>query len=157
MHLCTLQQTHFSARGEMTSHTSFTSKVIKTLGEKFKSYMCVMWYKRQYLGLCKMNGRQLLKFRNGHAVRISPVTLRLGSEMDPCRRDLTNILLSYLVSDSFGPVLGARAWSCKTTNDYLSLSQLRREMSQVATRTSNVLYYFPFIWFIGSHYPRSYI
>ena len=34
---------------------------------------------------------------------------------------------------------------------------LRREMSQVATRTFNVLYYFPFIWFNGSHYPRSYI
>ena len=34
---------------------------------------------------------------------------------------------------------------------------LRREMSQVATQTFNVLYYFPFIWFNGSHYPRSYI
>ena len=42
-------------------------------------------------------------------VRVSPVALRLGSEMDPCRRDLPNLLLSYLVSDSFGPVLGARA------------------------------------------------
>ena len=42
-------------------------------------------------------------------VRVSPVALRLGSEMDPYRRDLTNILHSYLVSDSFGPVLGARA------------------------------------------------
>ena len=42
-------------------------------------------------------------------VRNSPVALRLGSEMDPYRRDLTNILHSYLVSDSFGPVLGARA------------------------------------------------
>ena len=52
------------------------------------------------------------------------VALRLRSEMDPCQRDLTNILLSYLVSDSFGPMLGARAWSCKTTDDYLGLSQL---------------------------------
>ena len=34
---------------------------------------------------------------------------------------------------------------------------LRREMSQVATWTFNVLYYFPLIWFNGSHYPRSYI
>ena len=34
---------------------------------------------------------------------------------------------------------------------------LQREMSQVATRTFNVLYYFPFIWFNGSDYPRSYI
>ena len=33
----------------------------------------------------------------------------------------------------------------------------RREMSQVATWTFNVLYYFPFIWFNGSHYSRSYI
>ena len=57
-------------------------------------------------------------------VRVSPVTLRFGSEMDPCQRDLTNILLSCLVSDSFGPMLGARAWSCKTTDDYLGLSQL---------------------------------
>ena len=58
-------------------------------------------------------------------VRISPVALWLRSEMDPYWRDLTNILLSYLISDSFGPVLGARAWSCKTTNDYLCLSRLR--------------------------------
>ena len=43
------------------------------------------------------------------SVRISPVALRLGSEMDPYRRDLTNILHSYLISDSLGPVLGARA------------------------------------------------
>ena len=42
-------------------------------------------------------------------VRNSPVALRLGAEMDPYQRDLTNILHSYLVSDSFGPVLGARA------------------------------------------------
>ena len=42
-------------------------------------------------------------------VRVSLVALRLGSEMDPYRRDLTNILHSYLVSDSFRPVLGARA------------------------------------------------
>ena len=58
-------------------------------------------------------------------VRISPVALRLGSEMDPYRRDLTNILPSYLILDSFGPVLGARAWSCKTANNYLGLSRLR--------------------------------
>ena len=58
-------------------------------------------------------------------VRVSPVALQLGSEIDPCRRDLTNILLSYLVSNSFGPVLGARAWSCKTANNYLSLSWLQ--------------------------------
>ena len=43
------------------------------------------------------------------SVRISPVALRLGSEMDPYRRDLRDILHSYLVSNSFGPVLGARA------------------------------------------------
>ena len=58
-------------------------------------------------------------------VRVSLAALQSGSEMDPCRRDLTNILLSYLVSDSFGPMLGARAWSCKTANDYLGLSRLR--------------------------------
>ena len=97
------------------------------------------------------------------SVRVSPVALWFRSEMDPYWRDLTNILHSYLVSDSLGPVLGARAWSCKTANNYLGLSRLRNtseifgEMSQVATRTFNVLYYFPFIWFIGSHYPRSYI
>ena len=80
-----------------------------------------------------------------YCVRISPVALQLGSEMDPCRRDLTNILHSYLVSDSFGPVLGARAWSCKTTKRLPRLittpehfGNLRREMSQVATRTFNV-------------------
>ena len=60
-----------------------------------------------------------------HIVRVSPVALRFGYEMDPCQRDLTNILLSYLISDSFRPVLDARAWSCKTTNDYLGLSRLR--------------------------------
>ena len=61
----------------------------------------------------------------GDTVRVSPVALRLGSEMDPCRRDLMNILLSYLVPDSFRPMLGARAWSCKTTNNYLGLSRLQ--------------------------------
>ena len=97
-------------------------------------------------------------------VRVSPVALWFGSEMDPYRRDLTNILHSYLVSDSLGPILGARAWSCKTTKRLPRLSMapeyfgnLRREMSQVATQTFNVLYYFPFIWFIRSHCPRSYI
>ena len=97
-------------------------------------------------------------------VRISPVALRLGSKMDPYRRDLTNILHSYLILDSFGPVLGARAWSCKTTKQLPRLitapeyfGNLRKEMSQVATWTFNVLYCFPFIWFNGSHYPRSYI
>ena len=42
-----------------------------------------------------------------------------------------------------------------TAPDYLR--NLQEEMSQVATRTFNVLYYFPFIWFNGSYYPRSYI
>ena len=42
-----------------------------------------------------------------------------------------------------------------TTLEYFG--NLRREMSQVATWTFNVLYYFPFIWFNGSHYPRPYI
>ena len=51
----------------------------------------------------------------------TPARVRDGS----LPKGLTNILLSYLVSDSFGPMLGARAWSCKTTNDYLGLSQLR--------------------------------
>ena len=51
----------------------------------------------------------LLVSRNFGCVRISPVALWLGSEMDPYRRDLKDILHSYLVSDSFGPVLGARA------------------------------------------------
>ena len=59
------------------------------------------------------------------SVRVSPVALRFGSEMDPYWRDLMNILHSYLVSDSLGPVLGARAWSCKTANNYLGLSRLR--------------------------------
>ena len=58
-------------------------------------------------------------------VRVSSVALWHGSEMDPYWRDLTNILLGYLVSDSFRPMLGARAWSCKAANDYLGLSQLR--------------------------------
>ena len=81
------------------------------------------------------NAKLLKLFRVGYSnvidimiygsVRVSSVALRLGSEMDPYRRDLTNILFSYLVSDSFRPVLGARAWSCKTTNDYLSLSRIR--------------------------------
>ena len=58
------------------------------------------------------------------SVRVSSVALWLGSKMDPCQRDLTNILLSYLVSDSFGPILGASAWLCKTISIHLSLPQL---------------------------------
>ena len=42
-----------------------------------------------------------------------------------------------------------------TAPDYLRNPQ--EEMFQVATRTFNVLYYFPFIWFNGSYCPRSYI
>ena len=52
---------------------------------------------------------RFMRLGSAHGVRISLVALRLGSEMDPYRRDLMNILHSYLVSDSFGPVLGARA------------------------------------------------
>ena len=80
------------------------------------------------IGQCHARSGESLKRREGvrrWAVRVSSVALRLGSEMDPYWRDLTNILFSYLVSDNFGPVLGARAWSCKTTNDYLSLSRLQ--------------------------------
>ena len=58
-------------------------------------------------------------------VRVSLVALRLGSEMEPCRRDLTNILLSYLISDSFGPVLGASAWLCMTISIHLGSLRLR--------------------------------
>ena len=61
-------------------------------------------------------------------VRVSPVALRFRSKMDPWQRDLMNILLSCLISDSFGPVLGARAWSCKTTDDYLGLSRLQNTL-----------------------------
>ena len=56
---------------------------------------------------------------------------------------------------------------CLVTNDYKQPPRLttapdclrnpQEEMSQVATWTFNVLYYFPFIWFNGSYYPRSYI
>ena len=59
------------------------------------------------------------------SVMVSSVALRLGSEMDSYQRDLTNILLSYLVSDSFGPVLGASAWLQMTTSNHLSLPRLR--------------------------------
>ena len=80
----------------------------------------------QLLGLCgTWFGNIQLKIRKTSSVRVSPVALQLRSEMDPCWRDLTNILFSHLVSDSFGPVLGARAWSCKTASNYLGLSWLR--------------------------------
>ena len=58
-------------------------------------------------------------------VRVSLVALWLESELDLCRRDLTNILFSYLVSDSLRPVLGASAWLCMTASIYLGLLRLR--------------------------------
>ena len=63
------------------------------------------------------------------SVRVSPVALWFGSEMDPYRRDLTNILPSYLVSDSFRPVLGARAGHARlqtTTSAYHGSGILRK-------------------------------
>ena len=87
--------------------------------EKFKR-CAICW-----IGDTKMEWEVNIQQWSQQSVRVSPVALRLGSKMDPYRRDLTNILYSYLVSDSFGPVLGARAWSRKTTNNYLGLSRLR--------------------------------
>ena len=98
------------------------SQILEPLQDKLNTIINALpQYKQEPWYTALETCHQLLKV----LVRVSPVALQLGSEMDPCQRDLTNILLSYLVSDSFGPMLGARAWSCKTTDNYLGLSWLR--------------------------------
>jgi hypothetical protein len=59
---------------------------------------------------------------------------------------------SYLTSDYLGPVLGSKCLVTQTMGNYLRLGPLEEtseSMFQVATRTFNLLYYFPFMLFIG--------
>ena len=58
-------------------------------------------------------------------VRISPVALRLGSEMDPYQRDLTNILHSTSSRTALDPCWEQEPDHARLQNNYLGLSQLR--------------------------------
>jgi hypothetical protein len=59
---------------------------------------------------------------------------------------------SYLTSDYIGPVLGSKCLVMQTLGNYVRLrpsEETSESMFQVATRTFNLLYCFPFMLLIG--------
>jgi hypothetical protein len=59
---------------------------------------------------------------------------------------------SYLTSDYLGPILGSKCLVMQTLGNYLGLGpseETSENMFQAATRTFNLLYYFPFMLLIG--------
>jgi hypothetical protein len=59
---------------------------------------------------------------------------------------------SYSASDYLGPVLGSKCLVMQTLGNYLRLGpseETSESMFQVATRTFNLLYYFPFMSLVG--------
>jgi hypothetical protein len=59
---------------------------------------------------------------------------------------------SYSAPDYLGPVLGSKCLVMQTLGNYLGLGpseETLKSMFQVATRTFNLLYYFPFMLLIG--------
>jgi hypothetical protein len=62
---------------------------------------------------------------------------------------------SYLTSDYLGPVLGSKCLVTRTMGNYLGLGpseETSESMFQIATQTSNLLYYFPFMYTYWSHF-----
>jgi hypothetical protein len=62
---------------------------------------------------------------------------------------------SYLALDYLGPILGSKCLVMQTTGNYLGLGpseETSEKMFQVATQTSNLLYYFPFMYTHWSHF-----
>jgi hypothetical protein len=62
---------------------------------------------------------------------------------------------SYSVSDYLGPVLGSKCLVMQTLGNYLGLGlseETSEKMFQVATRTFNLLYYYPFMYTYRSHF-----
>jgi hypothetical protein len=62
---------------------------------------------------------------------------------------------SYLTSDNLRSVMGSKCLVMQTTGNYLRLGpseETTEKMFQVATRTFNLLYYFPFMYTYWSHF-----
>jgi hypothetical protein len=62
---------------------------------------------------------------------------------------------SYLISDYLRPVFGSKCLIMQTMGNYLRLSwtwNTLKRMFQVATWTSNLLYYFPYMYIHWSHF-----
>jgi hypothetical protein len=82
------------------------------------------------------------------------VALRLGPNgLRP--QGLKEYSDSYLTSDYLGPVLGSKCLVTQTMGNYLRLRPLEEtteKMFQVATRTFNLLYYFPYMYTYWSHF-----
>jgi hypothetical protein len=76
------------------------------------------------------------------------VALRLGlNGLRPQR--LKEYSDDYLTSDNLGPVMGSKCLVMQTTGNYLRLrpsEETSERMFQAATRTFNLLYYFPFMY-----------
>jgi hypothetical protein len=82
------------------------------------------------------------------------VALRLGPNgLRP--QGLKEYSDSYSVSDYLGPVLGSKCLVMQTLGDYFGLGpseETSEKMFQVATRTFNLLYYYPFMYTYWSHF-----
>jgi hypothetical protein len=62
---------------------------------------------------------------------------------------------SYLTSDNLGSIMRSKCLVMQTMGNYLGLGpseETTEKMFQVATRTLNLLYYFPFIHTYWSHF-----
>jgi hypothetical protein len=78
------------------------------------------------------------------ALRSSPDGLRL--------KELKEYPVSYSAPDYLGPVLGSKCLVMQTLGNYLGLGpseETSESMFQVATRTFNLSYCFPFMLLIG--------
>jgi hypothetical protein len=75
------------------------------------------------------------------------VALRLGPNRLRLQR-LKEYSDGYLTSDYLGPILESKCLVMQTMGNYLGLGPLEEAMEkmfQVATRTFNLLYYFPYM------------
>jgi hypothetical protein len=92
--------------------------------------------------------------QEGHVSGFHQVALRLGPN-GLRLQGLKEYSDSYSVSDYLGPVLGSKCLVMQTLGDYLGLGpseEISESMFQVATRTFNLLYYYPFMYTYWSHF-----
>jgi hypothetical protein len=82
------------------------------------------------------------------------VALRLGpNRLRP--QGLKEYSDSCSTSDYLGPILGSKCLVTQTTGDYLGLGpseESSEKMFQIATRTFNPLYCFPYLYTYWSHF-----
>ena len=106
---------------------------------------------------------EVLENKLSSSVRVSPSCTPTQVQMDSEQRDLKNILrISHLRLPQTH--VGSKCLIMQTlANSSWAISELNycwrswKGKSQVATRTFNLLYYFPIIYYNMSYYFRSYI